>query len=121
MLSRTAFLTKLGKYRRELDMAHRFFTLLTLAASLTILGLAAAGSPAAFAETIGISRQGSPETGPERPRTGQTKEVVEARFGTALAVRGPVGDPPITIWDYPGYTVYFEYNHVIHTVLKPAQ
>lgn len=26
--------------------------------------------------------------------------------------------PPITRWIYPGYVVYFEYNYVVHTVLK---
>jgi len=26
--------------------------------------------------------------------------------------------PPITRWVYPDYVVYFEYNYVVHTVLK---
>jgi len=30
----------------------------------------------------------------------------------------PVGDPPITRWEYPEYTVYFEYDKVITSVYK---
>ncbi len=101
-------------------MAHRFVTLLSLAATLATFGLGLAGAPETSAETIGISRQGSATADIERPAKGQTMQAVESRFGKALAVRGPVGNPPISVWDYPGYTVYFEYNHVIHTVLKPA-
>jgi hypothetical protein len=29
---------------------------------------------------------------------------------------GPVGDPPITVWYYPAFNVYFEYNKVLHSV-----
>jgi hypothetical protein len=28
-----------------------------------------------------------------------------------------VGDPPITRWDYDGWSVYFEYDLVLFTVL----
>lgn len=42
---------------------------------------------------------------------------VRARWGEPQSVRGPVGEPPISQWRYPGFTVYFERDRVIHTVL----
>ncbi|WP_020409725.1 hypothetical protein [Hahella ganghwensis] len=55
------------------------------------------------------------------PRTGQDMNSVESQFGNPVSRKGPVGTPPITVWEYPGYTVYFEGQHVIHTVLKPSK
>jgi hypothetical protein len=102
-------------------MVKRYVTLLTLSASLTAASLMVASLPSVTAETIGISYQGEASKNVDRPLVGQTMQAVESRFGSPIAVRGPVGTPPITLWDYPGYTVYFEYNHVIHTVFKPVQ
>ncbi|MDA3914196.1 hypothetical protein [Oleiagrimonas sp.] len=57
------------------------------------------------------------------PTRGMTMAQVERRFGKPtrkLAARG--GDttkrPIIHRWEYPGYIVYFERNHVIHSVLN---
>jgi len=61
----------------------------------------------------------APATGgesPNHPARGMTMARVESAFG-APANRVPaVGQPPITRWEYPGFVVYFEHNHVIHTV-----
>ena len=43
---------------------------------------------------------------------------VEHIFGTPLQKEEPVGKPPITRWVYTDYVVYFEYNKVLHTVMK---
>ena len=53
-------------------------------------------------------------------------EKVEAKFGApsrrAPAVGGgTTAQPPITRWEYPGFVVYFENNHVVHTVATPAE
>ncbi|AKS41907.1 hypothetical protein [Wenzhouxiangella marina] len=53
------------------------------------------------------------------PVNGLTMDEVEARYGEPLDRRGPVGDPPITRWDYEDYSVYFEYRIVIESVLDP--
>jgi len=51
------------------------------------------------------------------PGKGMTKDSVEARFGSPSNRTEPVGEPPITLWRYDnGFTVYFEYDHVIHAV-----
>ena len=44
---------------------------------------------------------------------------VEQRFSSPQARKEPVGSP-ITVWEYAEFSVYFEYNHVLHTVLKPS-
>jgi hypothetical protein len=47
-------------------------------------------------------------------------ENVEHVFGTPLEKDGAVGKPPITRWVYSDYVVYFEYNLVLHAVMKTA-
>jgi len=54
----------------------------------------------------------------ERPSRGSTKAQVEQRFGSPTSRHGPTGDPAIYFWEYQSYTVYFENNHVLHTVAK---
>ena len=39
------------------------------------------------------------------------------RFGLADEEHPAVGHPPITRWDYRSFSVYFEYDHVINSVL----
>lgn len=50
------------------------------------------------------------------PTRGMTKLQVEKRFGKPLKKHPAVGKPPISSWDYPGYTVYFEKQFVLHSV-----
>jgi hypothetical protein len=58
---------------------------------------------------------------PERPVRGSTMSQVEARFGAPASRHAAVGDPPITRWDYPQFSVFFEYDKVLHAVLvRPA-
>lgn len=54
------------------------------------------------------------------PVRGTNMENVEHIFGTPLEKHEAVGKPPITRWDYADYAVYFEYNLVLHTVMKSA-
>jgi hypothetical protein len=42
---------------------------------------------------------------------------VEAKFGTPAKRYPAVGKPPITRWDYPSFSVYFEFNRVVHSVV----
>jgi len=52
-----------------------------------------------------------------RPVRGQTMDQVRQRFGEPGERLSPVGDPPITRWVYGAYTVYFERDRVITTVV----
>ncbi len=51
-----------------------------------------------------------------KPKRGMTMRSVEANFGSPSAKRSAIGDPPITRWEYQGFTVYFEHDRVIHAV-----
>ena len=51
------------------------------------------------------------------PVNGQSKADVESNFGTPAEKQAAVGDPPISNWKYDTYSVYFEYNLVLFTVL----
>lgn len=53
----------------------------------------------------------------ERPGKGETMAAVEARFGKPQSVIEAVGQPPITRWIYDGFTVYFEGDRTLHSVV----
>ncbi|MES9869923.1 MAG: hypothetical protein ABW082_15545 [Sedimenticola sp.] len=86
--------------------------------------LAAALIPAAPAVTADVllldaiaeNPANSPQ-GVERPRNGQTMDQVRARFGEPVKEMPWIGDPPISRWVYDGFTVYFEHELVINTVI----
>lgn len=67
---------------------------------------------------VPIGQQG--DLGKLRPTSGMSTDVVEEKFGAPESVNDAIGDPPITVWRYKSYSVYFEYNQVIHTVLHKA-
>ena len=56
----------------------------------------------------------------ELPKNGQSKADIESKFGTPLKKSAAVGDPPISNWEYSSYSVYFEYDLVLSTVLHPG-
>ena len=82
-------------------------------------------SAASFAETVYVSigqqngdQQSSGEQTLAKPEQGMTKTQVKQRFGQPRRWRDAVGQPPISSWTYDKFTVYFEYEHVIHSVLE---
>jgi len=56
----------------------------------------------------------------ELPKNGQSKAVTEAKFGAPAQKTPAVGDPPISSWKYDKYSVYFEYELVLFSVLHPG-
>lgn len=88
-----------------------------IAAALAALTLLAATLPAR-AETIVVDDQVRlKESDVATPARGSSMKAVEARFGAPTSKHAAVGNPPITRWDYPGFSVFFEYDHVVHTVV----
>jgi hypothetical protein len=73
---------------------------------------------AAEVVVIPVGQQAADKQSLERPRRGTTKENVRKQFGEPTSISGPVGDPPITHWEYPDFSIYFEYDLVLHSVLK---
>ena len=75
----------------------------------------------AHADTLLIDKLDKVEAASsERPARGATMTRVESRFGAPLSKRGAVGDPPIASWEYEDFTVFFEYDRVLHSVEKPS-
>ena len=74
---------------------------------------------AGYAEVIQIpvGQQAPQNQDLPRPTRGMSEAAVLERFGLPESRSDPVGDPPISKWTYPGYTVYFESGTVIHSVL----
>jgi len=89
-----------------------FFTAISLsmAAPLQAETLEMPASSQATAEATGYSVN--------LPGRGMNMTQVEEKFGPPLEKLPEVGDPPIIRWIYPNYTVYFEYQFVINSVLN---
>jgi hypothetical protein len=84
-------------------------------AALMSLGL---GGVAA-AETVPTDNGGIAvkDSGVTTPGRGMTMSQVSQQFGAPVSKIPPVGKPPISRWEYPGFIVYFENDHVIHSVV----
>jgi hypothetical protein len=54
-----------------------------------------------------------------KPTTGMTKAAVKSQFGDPQKENPAKGKPPISNWEYENFVVYFENDHVIHSVVKP--
>lgn len=102
-------------------MYKHLFSLPALAVAL-MLGASFQASAATQHDNLLLKRVHK-ESHMDMPTRGMTMAQVEKKFGAPqrkLAARG--GDTPkhpvIHRWVYPGYIVYFERNHVIHSVLN---
>ena len=67
-----------------------------------------------------LSMPESDADGMQLPVRGLTMDAVEERFGSPTRVLAAVGEPPITRWVYPEFTVYFEHQYVIHPVKRSS-
>ncbi len=54
------------------------------------------------------------------PSRGMSMDQVASKFGAPVTKVPAVGKPPISRWEYPGFVVYFEGEHVIHSVVASA-
>ena len=52
-----------------------------------------------------------------RPRSGRSMAQVRSQFGEPTEELPRVGEPPITRWVYDQFTVYFEHQFVINSVV----
>jgi ribosomal protein L2 len=88
---------------------------------LACAAIAAAGAlaaPGARAETVVVNDQVSVrESSLARPHRGMRMDDVEHQFGAPETKHPTVGKPPITRWDYAQFSVFFEGDRVIHTVV----
>ncbi|GGI95081.1 phosphodiesterase [Halopseudomonas pertucinogena] len=83
---------------------------------LTLAGaLLAAGNLQADTLTIPVGQQAADQQ-QRLPQRGASTGQVQRQYGEPATRHAAVGQPPITRWDYPGFSVYFEYDHVVHAV-----
>ncbi len=88
-------------------------------------GLAAAGSAAA--DTIVVNDQVQVrESRLDVPKRGLTMGDVEKHFGAPVMRHPAVGGgapqrPPITRWDYNGFSVFFEKDRVVDSVVTAGE
>lgn len=82
----------------------------------TLLYISLLGSAIAQAEVlrIPVSQQGNSNL--NLPSYGEPQSRVQQQFGEPNLRHPSVGQPPITRWDYPGFSVYFEHSTVINSV-----
>ncbi|HUL81839.1 MAG TPA: hypothetical protein VL131_06845 [Gammaproteobacteria bacterium] len=83
---------------------------------ISSLALGAAASQATVLLLDGIDADA--QSASERPKSGMTMATVEKTYGEPAQKHAAVGQPPITRWDYPAFSVYFENDRVIHAVAK---
>jgi len=93
---------------------------LALPAVLALL----APAHAAHADTLLIQRAQAASHA-NLPKRGASMASVEAAYGAPTMKHEAVGGgsahtPPITRWDYPTFSVYFENSHVVNSVLAKA-
>ena len=93
----------------------------TIPMTLALLVLAASGAQADTLLIDGIEMD--KQSVDSRPKPGMSMTAVESAYGAPsqrhAAVGGAVAQqPPITRWDYPSFSVYFENDKVIHAVAK---
>ena len=84
---------------------------------ISLIALLFAAWGTASADTLEMSGA-SASASDGRPARGMTQASVESKYGSPSSVNAPVGEPPITRWEYAGFVVFFEYDRVIHAVLK---
>ena len=94
----------------------KFFAKLVVTASLLV------PAPGLFADVLLMDKiaeePGNTSAGVPRPTRYMSMNQVRGSFGEPASIVPWVGDPPITRWVYDDYTVYFEYDRVIHSVVN---
>jgi len=69
------------------------------------------------ADELNINTVGDSPSAVSRPAHGASMDSVLQRFGEPVSRLPAIGEPPITRWNYPEFTVYFEHQLVIHSVM----
>ncbi len=84
--------------------------------ALLIPTLALTASAPSWADVLLIdSIQSAPEI--KTPHTGISMTQVREQYGAPTSEQAAIGEPPITRWEYDGYSVFFEHDLVLHSVI----
>ena len=95
-------------------------TTLKLSATIaSLLTLICIYSPAIADEVkVPVGQQSAKKQGVDCPKQSMSKEKIEQHYGAPQHTTDAIGEPPISSWEYADCIVYFEYDRVIHAVLK---
>ena len=89
----------------------------TCRSMLLFLTLVLAGTVQAAADVLLIeSIKSAPQI--DTPRNGLTMDQVRQQYGEPASAVAAVGEPPISRWEYTGFSVFFENNLVLHSVTQ---
>ena len=93
--------------------------------SAPLLATLLLAATSAHADTFDVRKNAAIGSGGDLPRRGLSMAQVEQRYGAPIEKFPTAGGdaprhPPINRWRYNGYTVYFERNRVIHSVVDAA-
>ncbi|MES9992223.1 MAG: hypothetical protein ABW098_09730 [Candidatus Thiodiazotropha sp.] len=93
------------------------FRITTLsAAMICLLALPPVSADVLLIESIHSVPINSDE-GIPRPKRSMSMDQVAQRYGQPVTAYPSVGEPPITRWDYSNYSVFFEYDLVLQSVV----
>ncbi|MBT3047639.1 MAG: hypothetical protein G8D61_20065 [gamma proteobacterium symbiont of Ctena orbiculata] len=92
------------------------FRITTLSAAIICLLALPASADVLLIESIHSVPINS-EEGIPRPKRSMSMDQVAQRYGQPVTAYPSVGEPPITRWDYSGYSVFFEYDLVLTSVV----
>lgn len=76
-------------------------------------------STAASADTLLLQRVERAKAS-ALPHKGSTMDQIESQYGAPTEKKAAVGQPPISRWMYPAFTVYFERDYVINAVINKS-
>ena len=93
--------------------------------SAPLLATLLMAATSAHADTFDVRKNAAMDSRGDLPRRGLSMAQVEQRYGAPVEKLPTAGGdaprhPPINRWRYNGYTVYFERNRVIHSVVDTA-
>jgi hypothetical protein len=92
-----------------------------LLVTAAIAGVLAGAAGSSRAEVVAVdSGIAVKESDLATPARGMTMQQVASKFGDPVTKVPAVGKPPISRWEYPGFVVYFERDHVIHSVVATS-
>lgn len=86
------------------------------------LMLTASALSLAHADVLTVPENAAPAAAGTLPAKGEAQAAVLRRYGEPGKRYPAVGgssaaQPPITRWDYDGFSVFFENSHVVHAVV----
>ncbi|MDH4457180.1 MAG: hypothetical protein QE272_00610 [Nevskia sp.] len=87
--------------------------------------LTASMLPAARADVLNLPAPATATASAALPIRGESQRTVLSRYGEPAKRHAAVGggsaaQPPITRWDYAGFSVFFENTHVVDAVVPGA-